>query len=147
MADSRYRIVRSIRHVSPGDQIAVELFNLCIMSYYHQAIVESVDANKDTFTVIEKLPGGVRRSVYYLFSQEVWKINNPEREFTAQEVIDRARSRITEVNYNLQHENCEHFTEWCVTNIQRAPQVDNMNRILYHLLPLVDSWWSFKDYF
>ena len=40
-------------------------------------------------------------------------------------VVERARSRIGERDYNLLFNNCEHFTNWCKTGISDSKQVRN----------------------
>ena len=47
--------------------------------------------------------------------------------YSAQETIDRAKSRIGESDYNLVVNNCEHFAIWCKTGISESHQV---NRII-----------------
>lgn len=48
--------------------------------------------------------------------------------FTAQEVIDRAKSRLGEKRYRLLTNNCEHFCEWCLRGQQRSYQVERFTR-------------------
>src|SRR5258705_6886660 len=38
-------------------------------------------------------------------------------------VIERARSRLGETEYNLAFNNCEHFATWCKTGKQQSEQV------------------------
>jgi len=47
--------------------------------------------------------------------------NNPK--YTGQRVVERARSRIGENNYDLQGNNCEHFCTWAVTGRSNSKQV------------------------
>lgn len=44
--------------------------------------------------------------------------------FTGQSVIDRARSRLGEDDYNVFFNNCEHFCEWCVNGEHRSEQIE-----------------------
>lgn len=39
-------------------------------------------------------------------------------------VINRARSRIGEMNYDLWNNNCEHFAVWCKTGVAESTQVN-----------------------
>ena len=48
--------------------------------------------------------------------------------YEAQEIIDRARSRLGEDRYRLLTNNCEHFCEWCVRGEQRSYQVERLMR-------------------
>src|SRR5215469_7699494 len=50
--------------------------------------------------------------------------------FTAQEVIDRARSRTGEDRYRILSNNCEHFCEWCLRGWHRSYQVERLARWL-----------------
>jgi len=50
---------------------------------------------------------------------------NIERKFSEQEIIQRARSRIDEKDYDLFFNNCEHFTRWCITGESVSYQVLN----------------------
>ncbi len=40
-------------------------------------------------------------------------------------VVERAKSRLGEQDYNLLFNNCEHFTSWCKTGIDDSKQVRN----------------------
>jgi Lecithin retinol acyltransferase len=40
-------------------------------------------------------------------------------------VVERAKSRLGERDYNLLFNNCEHFTSWCKTGIDDSKQVRN----------------------
>jgi len=48
--------------------------------------------------------------------------------FSAQEVIERARSRLGENGYRLLTNNCEHFCEWCLRGRHRSYQVERLIR-------------------
>ena len=149
MADSRYNRVLEISQVFPGYQIAMLSDRTCGIRYYHQAIVESVDLYNNTFNVIEKLPGGVRRNVFHLNDQEFWVIRNESRLFALQEVINRAASRIDDSifneRYNFRSNNCEHFCEWCITGRSRSYQIDAMNAVVKSLLPVLERIWNLID--
>ncbi len=49
------------------------------------------------------------------------RYSNPK--FLGKSVVDRARSRIGENNYDLQANNCEHFCTWAVTGRSTSMQV------------------------
>ncbi|GFO48582.1 hras-like suppressor 3 [Plakobranchus ocellatus] len=42
------------------------------------------------------------------------------------EIIDRAKSRLGEVGYNVIFSNCEHFARWCRYGISKSEQVDDL---------------------
>ena len=46
--------------------------------------------------------------------------------YAAQEVVDRARSRLGEDRYQLSRNNCEHFCEWCISGESRSQQVERI---------------------
>lgn len=56
--------------------------------------------------------------------------------FTAQEVIERARSRTGADSYPLFTNNCEHFCEWCLRGRHRSYQVERLARWLRPWLPM-----------
>ena len=60
---------------------------------------------------------------------EVFVLEGPVS-FSADEVIERAISRIGEKNYSLLGNNCEHFVNWCRTGQADSRQVDRAMRRL-----------------
>ena len=50
--------------------------------------------------------------------------------FTAQQVIERARSRTGEDRYRLFTNNCEHLCEWCLRGRHHSYQVERLARWL-----------------
>ena len=53
------------------------------------------------------------------------------RIFTHQESIERAFSRLGEDEYDVLHNNCEHFVYWCIKGFQYSSQVEG--RILAYI--------------
>jgi hypothetical protein len=47
-----------------------------------------------------------------------------ERRFSADEVVQRAESRLDECGYDLFDNNCEHFVTWCRTGKNCSPQIE-----------------------
>ena len=45
-------------------------------------------------------------------------------QYSGQETVRRARSRIGEESYNLLFNNCEHFALWCKTGESKSKQVE-----------------------
>ena len=45
-------------------------------------------------------------------------------QYSGQETVQRARSRIREESYNLLFNNCEHFALWCKTGESKSIQVE-----------------------
>lgn len=54
---------------------------------------------------------------------KVTVLEHDDAQFSTQEIVDRARSRIGEDNYSLIFNNCEHFANWCVTGQSKSYQV------------------------
>ena len=63
----------------------------------------------------------------------VWVRPHPVPRFAAEEVRDRARSRLGETSYRLFTNNCEHFCEWCVCGEPRSYQVEGLLRLNLNL--------------
>ena len=54
----------------------------------------------------------------------VFVVQHAERCMSAQEVVQRARSRLGERSYRLFSNNCEHFAEWCLHDVGRSFQAE-----------------------
>lgn len=48
--------------------------------------------------------------------------------YDADEIVERARSRLAENTYHLLTNNCEHFCEWCVRGTSRSEQVESLQK-------------------
>lgn len=46
--------------------------------------------------------------------------------FSGQDVVERARSRLGEDQYDILWNNCEHFCEWCINDKHRSEQVEQV---------------------
>jgi hypothetical protein len=62
----------------------------------------------------------------------VWVRAHPVPRFAAEEVRERALSRLGETSYRLFTNNCEHFCEWCVGGEPRSYQVEGLLSLLGH---------------
>lgn len=51
--------------------------------------------------------------------------------YSAQETVERAKSRIGETEYNLAFNNCEHFALWCKTGLKESSQVDEFWKLFW----------------
>jgi hypothetical protein len=51
-------------------------------------------------------------------------VNHPESQYSPEEIVRRARSRLGENDYRLLTNNCEHFCNWCLSGISRSAQVE-----------------------
>ena len=133
-------LVTSIDELKPGDHVCFDRG-----LYSHHAIVEEVDETHGNVTVIEygadpneaasKTSKNVvfsapwkakisRKKLKFLdeqFNKVIHKVSLP-----AQEVIQRARSRIGEEAYNVFVNNCEHFANWCKEGDSKSDQAVNL---------------------
>lgn len=79
----------------------------------------------------EGMPFKIQKSTSFLFysCMDFYDSSFQRRKrrvYTAEEAVQRARSRLGEENYNLVTNNCEHFAMWCRTGIQESSQVKRM---------------------
>jgi hypothetical protein len=51
------------------------------------------------------------------------KVKHENPSFNSKEIIQRAKSRIGESDYNLLTNNCEHFCNWCIDGVKKSTQV------------------------
>ncbi|MRB67773.1 NC domain-containing protein, partial [Bacillus thuringiensis] len=54
----------------------------------------------------------------------------PETVFDSDMVIERGRTRLGEVQYNIFGNNCEHFARWCKTGVGKSEQVESFTSTL-----------------
>jgi Lecithin retinol acyltransferase len=68
-------------------------------------------------------------------------VEHPERSYSAQEIIDRARSRLGERAYRILDNNCEHFCNWCVSGCSHSVQAQRpVARVIQALANAIDLW-------
>jgi len=66
-------------------------------------------------------------------------VEHQEPGYSAQEVIDRARSRVGERQYRVFDNNCEHFCNWCITGFSHSLQAQRpAARLIQALCNLLD---------
>ena len=72
--------------------------------------------------------GPVEVTDLIVFSQgkSTYVQQHESRKFSHRQTIKRARSRLSEDNYNLLLNNCEHFINWCIYGKASSPQVTNV---------------------
>ncbi|XP_074612122.1 uncharacterized protein LOC141866505 [Acropora palmata] len=113
--------------------------------YWHHAIVDDVETEKDTINVIEysnstegfsqdnsshpKDPGIARviRGKYSGSKDGFYLIKHKKCEPT-NTVVLKAKGRLGENEYSLFNNNCEHFALWCKTGISSSEQVENIGK-------------------
>ena len=54
----------------------------------------------------------------------IFVVQHGDLPFTVEQIIERARGRLGESRYRLLTNNCEHFVEWCLYDVQRSFQVE-----------------------
>ncbi|GHU54323.1 hypothetical protein FACS189442_0390 [Spirochaetia bacterium] len=79
-------------------------------------IIGPLIPNESLITAVSKI---IRSSQYHLYS--------------AEETVERARSKIGESEYNLVINNCEHFAVWCKTGLSESKQVEAVLGGFQHL--------------
>ena len=61
----------------------------------------------------------------FALGHPVHVVAHSDRAYSPQEVIARALSRVGERNYRLLTNNCEHFSNWCVSGLSLSVQVEH----------------------
>lgn len=122
--------------LKPGDHIAYEQLKL----YWHHMIVEKVDLDgekpihvihyyntpKDFLNTFPK-KAEVRRDSFAFSPEKIFRVvyQDPDQEINpAEKVVELARNRLGEQEYNAAHTNCEHFCTQCKINVNASPQVE-----------------------
>lgn len=105
------------------------------VSVHEADISEFVKDSKYYFVVwFDKgIPYKIQNATTFLFNGtlDYYKDGLPKQKrntFSADETIERARSRVGETSYNLITNNCEHFAMWCKTGVSESSQVKNIVR-------------------
>ena len=122
MSDKAYHLIGA-QHLQLGDHIALKDKEKGI-SYYHEAIVESVQLECRTYNMIQRSRSGVSRKVYGFNDRDLYIVKQTKRNYNRQQTYERARSRLEEDGYHLTKKNCEHFAEWCVNGTERSYQAE-----------------------
>lgn len=53
-------------------------------------------------------------------------VRNQAARFSAEHVVERARSRLGENRYRIVSNNCEHFCAWCLSGESRSEQIERL---------------------
>jgi lecithin:retinol acyltransferase len=61
-------------------------------------------------------------------------VDHLESQYSPEEIVRRARSRLGENDYRLLTNNCEHFCNWCVSGISHSAQVERRLRLPFRIL-------------
>jgi hypothetical protein len=106
---------------TPGDHLAASS-----LIYSHHGIY----AGNNTVIHYQENDKIITDTSFDNFS-EGWIVNNrfiskivhPNQKYRTFEVVQRAKSRIGESDYNLISNNCEHFCNWCIEGKETSEQV------------------------
>ena len=141
------KCVCSLAELRTGDHIA---FHQMCNSYWHHAIVESIDSSANKLDVIEysntaidflddncspprKLKdielAKVKRVTYNFQSGGVYLMSHAHC-LDPDTVVQRARGKLNERQYNPLTNNCEHFAMWCKTGESSSDQVNKAKEML-----------------
>ena len=133
-----------LNEIKVGDAVRV---NMGI--YYHYGICTAenrivqfglpvININADNVEVcvtdIETFLCGKFAEVMVLDKKELKKANN------IQTVIEKAESCLGEKGYNILHNNCEHFVNRCVFNVDKSAQVDDVQKQMLELITSKDVY-------
>lgn len=150
--------IRELTQLNPGDHIRVKS-----MGYYHHMLVVEATRDNETITVIhytavedEQVDSAASKfssEFKGVVREETLPIDLSKTEilqfkpclgisvFSAQESINRARSRLGERSYHLAANNCEHFVNWCKSNIFYSEQAEGgITAILEGVLRGLSAW-------
>ena len=61
-------------------------------------------------------------------------VNHLEPQYSPEEIVWRARSRLGESDYRLLTNNCEHFCNWCLSGNSRSAQVEGRLQLPLRIL-------------
>ena len=131
----------SVVKLNPGDHVAWHR----PLGYWHHAIVVRCSSLVDTTvrvihyaepTAESTCKGKVVEDWIDMCKQrgDLYRLEyKPETVFDSDKVIERARTRLNEVQYNVFDNNCEHFARWCKTGIGMSEQVESFTSTLKRL--------------
>lgn len=119
-----------LRNIKPkaGDHIRVRRF-----LYFHHGIYVSddevihfTDGTKKEISIKNAEVSSTSLEKFLFDGKiQVEKYSNSEKNeiFSPEEIIERAKSRLGEKDYNLVFKNCEHFANWSVSGKNKSSQV------------------------
>ena len=100
--------------------------------YQHHGI----DCGDGTVIHYRKPSEVIERTSYATFSQgnPVYVVEYGDGfGYTPDAVVERAKSRLGEHDYNLLFNNCEHFASWCKTGVNQSRQIKDVLPIVHNL--------------
>ena len=93
-----------------------------------------IDCGDETVIHYRKGTETIERTskAYFTDGKKVYVKRYPLR-YIADNVIQRAVSKLGERKYNIIFNNCEHFATWCITGVSYSQQVKNFIPLLNHI--------------
>ena len=93
-----------------------------------------IDCGDETVVHYRKGTETIERTskAYFTDGKKVYVKRYPLR-YIADNVIQRAVSKLGERKYNIIFNNCEHFATWCITGVSYSQQVKNFIPLLNHI--------------
>lgn len=88
--------------------------------HYHGESIETALIQEDSIETFLKNSIDNKLHILETISSEV------ENDFSVEETIARAKSRLGEKAYGLLMNNCEHFAMWCKYGTKKSTQVENV---------------------
>lgn len=114
--------ISSLSELKPGDHIQVP--GQTSKLYHHHLMVVQVLSDTELLVIHSNVDRGVVEEVKIKEAKDVEILQYPCM-YSGEEAIERARKFIGKINeYNLAHNNCEHFIRWTKTGIKASTQIN-----------------------
>jgi hypothetical protein len=72
--------------------------------------------------------------IEFAFGHPLHIVDHPQARYSAQQIVQRARSRLGERAFDLLNNNCEHFCNWCISGHHRSEQVERFGTLAFLIL-------------
>ena len=114
--------ISSLWDLKPGDHIQVP--GQSSKLYHHHLMVVKILSDTELLVIHSNVDRGVVEETKVKDAREVEVLIYPCI-YSGREAIERARQYIGRVNeYNLAHNNCEHFIRWTKTGVRASTQIN-----------------------
>ena len=114
--------ISSLWELKPGDHVQVP--GLKTNLYHHHMMVVKVLSDSELLVIHSNVDRGVVEEVKTKNAKDVEILKYPCI-YSGQKAIERAREFIGKINeYNLAHNNCEHFIRWTKTDVRASTQIN-----------------------
>ena len=114
--------ISSLWDLKTGDHVQVP--GLKTSLYHHHMMIVRVLSDTELLVIHSNADRGVVEEVKTKNAKDVEILKYPCT-FSGEEAIERAREFIGKLNeYNLAHNNCEHFIRWTKTGVRASTQIN-----------------------